>query len=134
MRTILSIATVLGIVGVFESFIVLYIGLDYFNLSSDVLQSFIYLKLSVSGHLIVFAARTKGPFWSVRPAMPLFAAVVITQLIATLITVYGFLLPAMGWNLALFIWAEALIVFVIVDFIKVRTYDVLDHGGIRFYR
>jgi H+-transporting ATPase len=134
MQKILSISTVLGIIGVFESFIVLYIGLDYFNLGPDVLQSFIYLKLSVSGHLIVFAARTKGPFWSVKPALPLFAAVVVTQLVATLITVYGFLLPAMGWNLAIFIWVEALIVFVIVDIIKVRVYDVLDHGGIKFYR
>ncbi len=134
MRTILSIATVLGIIGVFESFILLYIGLDYFNLSSEVLQSFIYLKLSVSGHLIVFAARTKGPFWSVKPSVLLFTAVIITQLIATLITVYGFLLPAMGWGLAIFIWAEALLVFVIVDIIKVRVYDLLDHGGIKFHR
>ncbi|MEJ2355516.1 MAG: plasma-membrane proton-efflux P-type ATPase, partial [candidate division WOR-3 bacterium] len=103
MRTLLSISTVLGIVGVFVSFSVLYIGRDVFHLSREVLQSFIYLKLSVAGHMTVFVARTKGPFWSIKPSKQLLFAVLITQFIATLIVVYGFLMPAMGWGLALFI-------------------------------
>ena len=77
-----------------------YLGMDVFNLSHSTLQSFIYLKLSVAGHLTVLVARTKGPFWSVRPARPLMAAILVTQFIATLITVYGIGLPAMGWALA----------------------------------
>jgi hypothetical protein len=27
-----------------------------------------YLKLSVAGHLTIFVTRTRGPFWSTRPA------------------------------------------------------------------
>jgi H+-transporting ATPase len=100
MRQLLGIATFLGIIGVFSTFGILYIGLVVLDLNPLVLQSFIYLKLSVAGHLTVFVARTKGPFWSVRPAKPLLFAVIITQLVATLITVYGILLPAMGWGLA----------------------------------
>jgi H+-transporting ATPase len=134
MRTILGIATMLGILGVIESFFVLYVGLRFFHMNHDVLQSFIYLKLSVAGHLTVFIARTKGNFWSVKPAKPLFFAVIITQAIATIITVYGILLPAMGWIPALFIWAEALVVFIIIDFIKVRTYKLFDHSNIIFAR
>jgi H+-transporting ATPase len=107
--------------------LIFYIGLDVFHLSHSILQSFMYLKLSVAGHLMVFVARTKGHFWTVKPALPLFLAVVITQLIATLITVYGFLLPAMGWNLAIFVWSYALTAFVITDFIKVKLYKILDH-------
>ena len=103
-------------------------------MNHDVLQSFIYLKLSVAGHLTVFIARTKGNFWTVKPAKELFLAVVITQSIATLITVYGILLPAMGWIPALFIWGEALTVFVIIDFIKVRVYKTLDHSNLLFAR
>ena len=134
MRTILGISTMIGLMGVIESFGVLYIGLELFHLSPDVLQSFIYLKLSVAGHLTVFVARTKKNFWTVKPAKPLLFAVIITQIIATIITVYGILLPAMGWGLALFIWAEAIFVFLIIDYIKVRLYRVLDHGGIKFRR
>ena len=126
MRTIMGISIVLGIIGVISSFGVFYIGYEVLHLSREILQSFIYLKLSVAGHLTVFAARTKGHFWSVRPAKPLFAAVVITQVIATLIVVYGFLLPAMGWGMAFLIWGYALVLFVVTDFAKVFFYKVLD--------
>lgn len=134
LRIILGIATMLGIVGVISSFFILYIGLNVFDLSPYLLQSFIYLKLSVAGHLTVFVARTKGHFWSVRPALPLFLAVVITQTIATLIVVYGFLLPAIGWGLAAFIWGYALVAFVITDYIKVYFYKLLSREGVDVYK
>jgi magnesium-transporting ATPase (P-type) len=70
MGTLLGIATFLGIVGVISSFGLLYIGRDVFNLSPTILQSFIYLKLSVAGHLTLFVARTKGPFGSIHPGTP----------------------------------------------------------------
>jgi H+-transporting ATPase len=97
-------------------------------------QSFIYLKLSVAGHLTVFVARTRGPFWSIRPSKILFLAVVITQMIATLITVYGVIIAPIGWNLALFVWAYALVAFVLTDLLKVQFYKVLDHTDIVFQR
>ena len=134
MRTLLGIATFLGIIGVFSSFGILYIGNVVLQLDPLVLQSFIYLKLSVAGHLTVFVARTKGHFWSVRPAKPLFLAVIVTQLVATLITVYGILLPAMGWGLAVLVWGYALALFIITDFAKVALYKLLNHTGIKFHR
>ncbi len=132
MRTLLGVATFLGIIGVFSSFGILYLGTVVLKLDPLVLQSFIYLKLSVAGHLTIFVARTKGHFWSVRPARPLFFAVVITQLVATLITVYGILLPAMGWGLAFLVWGYALSFFIVTDFAKVRLYRLLNHRGIIF--
>ena len=132
MRTLLGMASFLGILGVFSSFGILYIGLVLLKLNPLVLQSFIYLKLSVAGHLTVFVARTKGHFWSVKPAKPLLFAVIGTQLVATIITVYGILLPAMGWGLAALVWGYALALFVITDFAKVRLYKLLDHTGIKF--
>ena len=131
MRLILIIATFLGFIGVVSTFLFFYIGVDIFHLSHNVLQSFIYLKLSVAGHLMVFIARTKGPFWSVRPALLLFLAIVLTQLTATLITVYGILLPAMGWNLAIFVWGYSFVEFLLTDFLKVRFYRFLNHRGIK---
>jgi H+-transporting ATPase len=134
MRTLLGIATFLGVIGVVSSFGLLYIGQEILHLNREVLQSFIYLKLSVAGHLTVFVARTKHSFWSVEPAKPLLMAVISTQLIATLITVYGILLPAMGWGLAALVWGYALVLFVITDFTKVGFYRILDHSGIIFHR
>jgi H+-transporting ATPase len=134
MRVIIGIASLLGILGVIESFGLFYLGYRVLNLTPEVLQSFMYLKLSVAGHLTVFMARTKSHFWTVKPAKQLLLAVILTQLTATLITVYGVLLPAMGWALAGLVWAEALSVFLVIDFVKVRFYKVLDHGDIKFKR
>lgn len=134
MRIVLGIATILGVVGVLTSFGILYIGMDLLHLSREVLQSFVYLKLCVAGHLTVFLARTRGHFWSIKPSKQLFLAVVVTQLTATLITVYGILVPAMGWGLAIIAWAYSFTEFIILDFIKVHAYNVLDHTGIKFHR
>ncbi len=132
MRRTLGIATFLGLIGVVSSFLILYIGQRVFLLTPTVLQSFIYLKLSVAGHLTVFVARTKKSFWSIKPSKQLFVAVVATQIIATIITVYGILLPAMGWRLALFVWAYALTAFIITDFVKLHVYKLLNLTGMKF--
>jgi len=134
MRVIIGIASLLGVLGVIESFGLFFVGYRLLKLTPAILQSFMYLKLSVAGHLTVFMARTKGHFWSVRPANQLLLAVILTQLTATLITVYGILLPAMGWALAGLVWGEAFTVFLIIDLVKVRFYKVLDHGDIKFKR
>ena len=134
MRSVLGIATALGIIGVASTFILLYIGKDIFQLNTSMLQSFIYLKLSVAGHLFLFAARTRRHFWSIRPGIPLFLAVAGTQITATLITVYGILLPAIGWQLAIFVWIYSSIEFIIVDFSKIPIYNLLEHKGLIFNR
>ncbi len=122
MRSLISVASFIGATGVVSSFGLLYIGLKVFNLNPIIIQSFIYLKLSVAGHLALFVSRTRGPFWSIKPAKPLLAAVILTQLTATLITVYGILLPAMGWDLAAFVWGYAFLSFLIQDLLKVLFY------------
>jgi H+-transporting ATPase len=134
MRTLLGIATFLGIIGVFSSFGILYIGLVVLKLNLLVLQSFIYLKLAVAGNMTVFVARTKGHFWSVKPAKQLLFASIAVQFTAIIITVYGILLPAMGWGLAALVWGYAFTLFLITDFAKVRLYKLLDHTGIVFKR
>ena len=123
-RMLLGMATFLGVIGVTASFGIFVIGNLVFHLSHEVLQSFIYLKLSVAGHLTLLVARTRGPFWSVKPALPLISAILGTQFVATLITVYGFLLPAMGWWLALFVWGYALVWFLVTDVLKTLFYKL----------
>ncbi len=126
MRMVLAVSSLLGLTGVVATFGALYVGLEIFKLQTGVLQSFIYLKLSVAGHMALLLARTKGHFWSIRPAPILLVSIGLTQLTATLLTVYGILLPAMGWSLALFIWLYAAFTeLLIIDFIKVGFYRLL---------
>ena len=126
LRGLLTMSTFLGGVGVVSSFLMLYIGIAVLHLSTLEIQSFIFLKLAVAGHLTLFVARTKGPFWSIRPGRSLFIAIILTKVVATVITIYGILLPAIGWNLALIVWGYALAWFVVQDFLKVWFYGLLD--------
>jgi H+-transporting ATPase len=126
MKTVLGAASIMGLVGVASSFLLLVIARLVLHLGPDLLQSFIYLKLAVAGHTVLFAARTRGPFWSVRPATVLLLAVLGTQAVATVITVYGILLPAMGWRNAGIVWAYALVWLIIIDFVKVQYYRFVD--------
>jgi H+-transporting ATPase len=85
-----------------------------------------YLMLSVAGHLTIFLTRTRGPFWSIRPARILLIAVVGTQMIATFIAVYGLFMTPLGWGWAGFVWGYALIWFLLSDRIKLLAYRILD--------
>jgi H+-transporting ATPase len=127
MRLVLGIATILGIFGVASAFGLFYLGDRVFHLDRSHVQTLMYLKLSVAGHLTIFLTRTRGPFWSIRPARILLIAVFGTQAIATLIAVYGLFMTPLGWGWALFVWGYALIWFLVTDRVKLLAYRALDH-------
>jgi H+-transporting ATPase len=126
MRTVLGVSTVLGVVGVISAFGLFYIGERVFHLDRAHIQTLMYLKLSVAGHLTIFLTRTRGPFWSIRPARILLVAVLGTQTLATLIAVYGLFMTPLGWGWALFVWGYALLWFLVNDRVKLTTYWALD--------
>jgi H+-transporting ATPase len=128
MRRVLGIATVLGIAGVLASFGLFYLGERVFHLDRPTIQSLMYLKLSVAGHLTIFVTRTRGPFWSQRPATILLGAVVGTQLVATILAVYGILMTPIGWSWALFVWGYAIAWFLLNDRVKLAAYRIFDRG------
>ena len=126
MRMVLGIATVVGVIGVIDSFILFFLGERVFHLDRAVIQTLIYLKLSVSGHFKIFQTRTRGPFWSIRPARILLVAVLGTQAVATLIAVYGLFMPSIGWGWALMVWGYSSVWFLFNDRMKILAYRIFD--------
>jgi H+-transporting ATPase len=126
MRVVLGISTVLGVIGVVSAFGLFYLGERVFHLDRAHIQTLMYLKLSVAGHLTIFLTRTRGPFWSIRPARILWAAVLGTQVVATLIAVYGLLMTPLGWGWAAFVWGYALAWFLVNDRVKLLAYRIFD--------
>jgi H+-transporting ATPase len=124
MRLVLGIATVLGLVGPVAAFGLFYLGDRVFHLGHPQLQTLMYLMLSVAGHLTIFLTRTRGPFWSIRPARILWIAVLGTQTIATLIAVYGLFMTPLGWKLAGLVWAYALVWALVTDRVKLLGYRI----------
>jgi H+-transporting ATPase len=128
MRVVLGVSTVLGVIGTVSAFGLFYLGLNILHLDHAHVQTLMYLKLSVAGHLTIFLTRTRGPFWSIRPAKILWIAVLGTQAIATLIAVYGLFMAPLGWRYAGIVWGYALVWFLLNDRIKLLTYWALDRS------
>ena len=126
MPVVLGVSTVLGIAGVVATFLLFYIAERVLHLNREVIQTFMFLKLAVAGHLTIFLTRTRGPFWSIRPAPILLWSAIGTKALATLAAVYGVFMAPISWRWALLIWGYALAWFVVNDFIKLAAYRVFD--------
>ncbi|MEA5115559.1 MAG: plasma-membrane proton-efflux P-type ATPase [Geobacteraceae bacterium] len=126
MRTVLGVASLVGLAGVVASFGLFYLAERVFVLDRNVIQSLIYLKLSVAGQLTIYVTRTRGPFWSIPPSPILLSATLAAQFIATLVAVYGIFVAPIGWPWAGFVWGYALAWFFINDRVKLAAYKVFD--------
>lgn len=129
MRRIFSISTVLGLIGVLETFGILLIAKEYMHLDIAHIQTFIFLKLAVAGHLTLFVTRTKGPFYKKpHPAPILLWSAVGTKLLATLFVIYPFgLMAALSWAQVGFIWAYCIVWIFIEDYVKQIMYKRIEH-------
>ncbi len=126
MRLVIGIAVALGVVGPLAAFGLFTLGDSVFHLSHPQLQTLMYLMLSVAGSLTIFLSRTRGPFWSIRPARILLLAVFSAEALATLLAVYGVFMTPIGWGRALFVWGYALVWFLVTDRVKLLAYRILD--------
>jgi H+-transporting ATPase len=128
MKRVLSVASTLGVVGVIETFGLLVIAVHYFGLARPQLQSLIFLKLAVAGHLTLFVARTKRRFIQRPfPSPILLAAVLMTQAVAAMIVGFGLMfVTKIPWIDVGFVWAYALAWIFIEDEMKLVVYRYLD--------
>jgi H+-transporting ATPase len=109
MRRVLSVATVLGTIGVVETFLLFWYVDDHLGLPRNMIQSLLFLKLLVAGHLTIYVTRQTGWFWQRPwPSARLFVTCEMTQLLGTVFAVYGWFMHPIGWGWALAIWAYAL--------------------------
>ncbi|GAJ30427.1 plasma-membrane proton-efflux P-type ATPase [Acidomonas methanolica] len=126
MVRVLSVAAVLGIFGVIVSFSVFLFVRDYLALPAAIVQSVVFLKLLVAGHMTIYLTRNKGPFWERPwPSWKLVVPCELAQAIGTITVVYGWFMAPTGWGLAAMVWGFALAEFVAASFLKWGVYKLL---------
>ena len=120
MSEVLTLSTALGVAGVFSSFGMFWIGERLLELDRPTIQSLMFLKLTVAGHLTIYLTRTADRgFWERPwPGARLFWTSETTQVLATLIAVYGVFMEPIGWRLAGLVWGYASAWFVVNEGIK----------------
>jgi len=131
MPELLTVSTMLGLIGVVASFGLFYI-LERMGFSQGMIQSMIFLKLLVAGHATIFLTRTTGWFWQRPfPSPILLHASIWSAVAGTVVVVYGFMVTPIGWVHALWVWAYALAWLVLNDWIKRAAYNIVHNRGER---
>jgi H+-transporting ATPase len=125
MQELLTVSSMLGISGVLASFLLFFLLVEA-GVSEPVIQSMLFLKLIVAGHSTLYITRTDGWFWQRPwPAPLLLLTTFGTEILGTLIAVYGFMITPVGWKYALWMWVYAIAWFMINDVVKVLAYRLL---------
>ncbi|MDD3579770.1 MAG: plasma-membrane proton-efflux P-type ATPase [Desulfobacca sp.] len=133
MHRVLTVATVLGLIGVIETFGLLLIAKSWLLLDIAQIQTFIFLKLAVAGHLTLFVARTPRMFLSKPyPSATLLWSAIITKLAATLFVVYPIgLMAPINWSQVGLVWGYCIVWIFLEDLAKVTVYRHLRLTGTR---
>ncbi len=128
MKQVITVATVMGVVGVIGSFGMLLIAMDWLRLDVAQIQTYVFLKMAVAGHLVLFVARTKDYFWKQPwPAPIMIWSALVTKLAATLLAAYGFgLMTPITWPEVALIWGYSIGSALLTDAIKVQVYRHLE--------
>ncbi|KAI8057172.1 H(+)-ATPase [Syncephalis plumigaleata] len=96
---------------------------DDHPLAMDKLTTVMYLHISSCPHFVIFSTRLSGYFWENLPSLIFFVAIIATQILAMLMSIFGIPgeLAAFGpaWGFAIIF--ISLGYFIVLDFVKVQV-------------
>ena len=124
MHRVIAVATVMGLTGVAGSFLMLYLAVDWLHLTIPQIQTYIFLKMAVAGHLTLFVSRSKGFFLKKPyPAPVMIWSAVATKLVGTFLAAYGFgLITPINWSEIGLVWGYSIAWAFLTDWAKTRVY------------
>ncbi|HTW96103.1 MAG TPA: plasma-membrane proton-efflux P-type ATPase [Candidatus Methylomirabilis sp.] len=97
-----------GSVGIINSLLMFFLMTKVFHFTLPIIQTMFFLKLTVSGHALIFVAHTKERWYKFLPSKEVIAATLTTQAIATALAISGFMMPAgISPLYAVFVWLWA---------------------------
>lgn len=144
MPNLLATATILGFFSTVQSFGFLMFGylsvhdhldLAWFPLAStSALQTAVFLQLVSGGHLLLLVTRTEKSFFQrPYPAPILLGAIIATQVFATLMCGFGWLVEPISWPVIGVVWVFNLVCMVILAAIR-RSIPKFLHFGTERHR
>lgn len=96
-----------GAVGIASSFLFYVLAKSIFHLDWEIIQTLFFLKLSVSGHMLIYVAHTKERWWRYLPSKEIIWATSLTQLLSTIFAIFGLFMhkAPIGWIIFIWIWS-----------------------------
>ena len=103
----LKLSLLFGTVGTINSFIFFIITNNILHLSWETIQTLFFLKLTVSGHMLIYVAHTKERWWKFLPSKEVIIATTATQLLGTIFALLGIFMSQVSWQWIFFVWIWA---------------------------
>lgn len=96
-----------GLVGLVNSLIVVFALSRWLQVDWETIQTIFFLKLTVSGHMLIYVAHTEKRWYKYLPSRSVIIATSLTQLLASIMALSGiFMHPiSVGWVLLIWGWA-----------------------------
>ncbi len=114
----LILSTLFGFVGVVNSLLFVAIARNFFHLGWDAIQTMFFLKLTVSGHMLIYVAHTKERWYRYLPSKEVIFATLATQIIGTIFSGCGFFMTRISISLIVFSWIWSAIWMQVSEFTK----------------
>ncbi len=97
-----------GLAGIANSLLLFFLVRNIWHLDWGIVQLMFFLKLTVSGHMLIYVAHTKERWWKFFPSTQVVLTTTITQLVATGLALTGFLMSGklVLWQVV-FVWLWA---------------------------
>jgi len=118
VRKRLALSLLFGTTGIANSLILLWIANSFLHLPWTIIQTLFFLKLTVSGHMLVYVAHTEKPWYRFLPSKQVIWATTITQLVATALCLLGIFVTQISWTYVIFVWAWSFIWMQISEIVK----------------
>lgn len=101
-----ALSSVYGVIGIANSLLLFFLLGNIWHLNWNIIQTMFFLKLTVSGHMLIYVAHTKERWWKFLPSKQVIWATTLTQFLATGLAFSGFLMPGKLtlWEIG-FVWA-----------------------------
>lgn len=129
IRERFTLSSLFGLTGVMESLLLFFIAANIWHLSWGSIQTMYFLKLTVSGHMLIYVAHTKKRWFRFLPSKEVILATSMTQAIATLLAFTGFLMSShIAISLILFVWIWAAIWMQVGEFMKSVNRFIFSHA------
>lgn len=114
-----NLSLLFGSIGVLNSSLLFVIASNLWHLPLPVIQTMFFLKLAVSGHMLIFVAHTKERWFKFLPSKEVIITTLATQVLATTLAISGYLMPAkISLSLAAIVWGWAFMWMQISELMK----------------
>lgn len=123
-----TLSSLYGLVGVVNSLILFFIVKNVLNVDWKIIQTIYFLKLTISGHMLIYVAHTKQRWYKFLPSKEVIWATTLTQVCATILALSGFLMPGkIPLIAAIGVWIWAFFWMQISEAAKIISQNLIFH-------